>query len=432
VALWTRRRFGPEAALLALALYAFDPNLTAHGRYVTTDLLATAPVFATVILWIEYLLTRRRAWLIAAGLSLGVAFTAKLSTLFLAGVLPLLFWIVRPESGGRRALRPFAAACLILFLLAGGVVAAVYAPELLHPDPYSRLRDHLTGTGAAGAALLWLAEQIPAPPFSWLIGIDRLSEINALGRPQYLLGQFSEHGWWYYFPVAVKTPVGTLAALALAAGLAVRLREALRPHGPILLALAAPAAAYFVLSLGSGLNIGHRHLLPVYPFLYVLLGAVLAAASRVRPRLAWAGALLVLAAAAESLSVYPHYLAFCNRAAGGPAAGPRYLLDSNLDWGQAFRHVGRYAREHGIRHVCLFSFGNGAPHRYVPGPSQLDPDNLAAMDCVAAVSATPLYGLYVGPERLRALRERQPLAVVGHSVYLYDLRRNPASAPPER
>lgn len=425
LAWWTRRRCGAPAALLALAFFAFDPNLTAHGRYVTTDVLAAAPVFLTVTLWIEYLITRRRRWLVLAGLALGVAFTSKLSTLFLAAVLPGLFWLWPRPGKPKGGVREFAAACLVLALLSAAVIAAVYAPQILHPDPYTYLRDRLTGTGAAGGTLLWLAQWIPVRPIAWFVGIDRLSEINAAGRPQYLLGQFSNHGWWYYFPVtfAVKTPVGVLAALVLAGALAYRLRDALRPHGRLLLALLAPAAAYFALSMAAGLNIGHRHLLPVYPLLYVALACVLTAAARELAGMRWAGAAVAAVAAVESAAIYPDYLAFFNFAAGGPAAGPRYVLDSNLDWGQAFGAVGRYARREGIARVCLFSFGNGAAHRYVPGPSQLDPARLDQMDCVAAVSATPLYGLYVGPEVLAPLRQRQPLAVIGHSVYLYDLRR---------
>lgn len=425
LAWWTRRRCGAPAALLALAFFAFDPNLTAHGRYVTTDMLAAAPVFLTVTLWIEYLITRRRAWLVLAGLALGVAFTSKLSTLFLAAVLPGLFWLWPRRAAGWRGAREWAAACLALALLSGAVIAAVYAPQILHPDPATYLRDRLTGTGAAGGTLLWLAQRIPVRPIAWFVGIDRLSEINAAGRPQYLLGQFSNHGWWYYFPVtfAVKTPVGVLAALALAGALAFRLRDALRPHWRLLLALLLPAAAYFALSMAAGLNIGHRHLLPVYPLLYVALGCVLTAAAREPAGVKWTGAALAAVAAAESAAIYPDYLAFFNFAAGGPAAGPRYVLDSNLDWGQAFAAVGRYARREGIARVCLFSFGNGAAHRYVPGASQLDPAKLDQMDCVAAVSATPLYGLYVGAEVLAPLRQRKPLAVIGHSVYLYDLRR---------
>ena len=48
----------------------------------------------------------------------------------------------------------------------------------------------------------------------------------------------------------------------------------------------APAAAYFAMACASAIQIGHRHILPVYPFLYVLLGVGLAAWTGTRGRAA--------------------------------------------------------------------------------------------------------------------------------------------------
>ena len=92
--------------------------------------------------------------------------------------------------------------------------------------------------------------------------------------------------------------------------------------------LVIPVAIYGLLCLNSRINTGLRHLLPLYPFLFVFAGVCLARLRTVQL------ALLGITLAAETLSVHPHYLAFFNAAAGGPAAGPRYLADSNIDWGQ--------------------------------------------------------------------------------------------------
>ena len=55
LALWSRKEFGEPPALLALTLFAFDPNLIAHGRYATTDLAAAAFIFFACIAWIAFL-----------------------------------------------------------------------------------------------------------------------------------------------------------------------------------------------------------------------------------------------------------------------------------------------------------------------------------------------------------------------------------------
>ena len=367
LALWTHRRFGPAAALIALALFCFDPNIIAHGRYVTTDLIAAALIFLACTLWLD---SRH----LAAGLALGAALASKNSALFLIPVFIAAGLILRR---GRALLITFAAAAATLLL--------VYTPELVRGN--------------------W-----------WYVtGIRQLLEQNSVGEPAYLLGQISQHGWWYYFPVAflVKTPAGLLLAAAASALLVWRLRE----HRRWAMALAAIATAYMTLCMFSGITIGHRHLLPIYPFLFVLAGIVL---SHYR-KLAVA---LVLLVAVESLAVFPHYLAFFNWPSGGPRAGPKYLVDSNLDWGQDAGRLGQYLSRNRIGRVCLSYFGNadllyhGVEYTRVPARPE-------DADCVVAISATPLHGLYVGRETYAWLRARKPTATIGHSIYLYDLRRRP-------
>ena len=111
---------------------------------------------------------------------------------------------------------------------------------------------------------------------------------------------------------------------------------------------------------------------------------------------------------------------------GGPDAGPRYLLDSNLDWGQDYKKLGRYLTQQGISHIRLGFFANvDFPHYGIHPDSIPDGANADNLDCVLAISATPLFGQYVGPERFAWLRARKPMAIVGHSIYVYDLRKSP-------
>src|ERR1043165_421532 len=120
--------------------------------------------------------------------------------------------------------------------------------------------------------------------------------------------------------------------------------------------------------MASSVNIGVRHILPIYPMLCVLAAALVV-------RLQY-GTVIAAACAAivaiESASNYPDYLAFFNMAAGGPAAGPRYLLDSNIDWGQDVKKLRTWLRARHIDSACMFSFGNtgvefyGIPMRYLP------------------------------------------------------------------
>ncbi len=403
LAWWTRARFGVRAALIALALFCFDPNIIAHGRYVTTDLIASLFIFLAATLWLDYLAAPSRARLALAGLALGGALASKYSALFL---VPLVI--------GSGLLAKRWRETSVAVLIAIGVVGLVYFPEVLAVKSRDRLIGHLTGTGSLGHALVWAARKYNLHTWTYLIGLDRLSEHNTVGHPSYLLGEFSDHGWWYYFPVAfaVKTPLATLIATVLSAALIWR-TKASRFH---VAGLAVVAVVFAGFCLSSRINIGYRHLLPLLPFLFVLAGAALSRHVRL-------ATVLVIALAAESFAVYPFYLSFFNVAAGGPANGHKYLLDSNLDWGQDLKRLGGYLRQRQIPLVCLHYFGNVDWGRY--GVNFVDFPQARAEDCDnwAVVSATPLFGLYVPYDYFAGLRRLTPADRIGYSIYIFDLRK---------
>ncbi len=403
IAWWTKVRFGPIAALIALALFSLDPNIIANGRYVTTDLIASFLIFLACTLWLDYLAGPSHIRLVLAGLALGAALSSKYSALFLVPLFLVSGLLKRRWRGTGIAL-----------LLAIAVVALVYWPEVMNRRHLERLTGHLTGTGATGELLMWASRKFRLHAWTYLIGLDRLSEHNYVGHQSYLLGEFSEHGWWYYFPVAflVKTPVATIASIGASAFL---IWKAQAPRF-YTVGLASVALIFAGFCLTSHINIGYRHMLPALAFLFVLSGVAL---SRY-PRIA-AGLLAVLAL--ETAMIHPHYLPFFNFAVGGPKAGPKYLLDSNIDWGQDIKYLGQYQKTHKIPSLCLYYFGNVDWGRY--GVQAVDFPERNPLDCdgFGAVSVTPLFGLYAPRDYFAAIRKMQPLDRVGDSIYIYDLRK---------
>src|SRR5207245_9739104 len=108
-----------------------------------------------------------------------------------------------------------------------------------------------------------------ALPESCVVGCLRFFK-HSEPRPAFLLGRVSNDGWWYFFPVtfALKTPVPLLVLLGLA--VATRRRHATPWRDELVLWL--PVAIYAMVAVIRALNIGHRHLLPIYPFLFVAAG----------------------------------------------------------------------------------------------------------------------------------------------------------------
>jgi hypothetical protein len=202
---------------------------------------------------------------------------------------------------------------------------------------------------------------------------------------------------------------------------------------------------YAAVSLALGPQIGHRHLLPLYPFLFVAAGD---AAARLAVWRRPTGAVLVgvlgLWYALGTLLVHPHHLAYFNEVAGGPANGWRQLVDSNLDWGQDLKRLRHWMDEHGVARVKLSYFGSADPAYYgieadflpgymAPRPARVTRE-IHPGDLVA-VSATNLQGVYLDAgdrplvERLRSL---EPVGRVGFSIFVYRADftwPNPSTAP---
>ncbi|MCX6620741.1 MAG: glycosyltransferase family 39 protein [Acidobacteria bacterium] len=442
LAAWTRAKFGAWAGILALVFFAFDPNILAHGRYITSDVCVTLFSFGACIAWGAYLVKGGTGRLVLAGVVLGLAMISKFSSAFLLPVFLLLAVLRFAQQGRVFGWKRLAGSFLLVWVLAGVVVVAAYPGEasMLIPKTHRQLEEggqpplaiFVSPATAVGRGLIWLGHSLGLRPHSYLLGLGMVAEHNAVGHPSYLMGEVFPTGHWSYFPIAfaVKTPLGTLAALALVLGLGVfclvragtRLFRQWRGVDFTWLVVTVPPLVYLAFTMAGSINIGVRHLLPVYPFLFAALGGGLV-------RFPWKRRGLLIAALAaavmvESLAVYPYYLAFFNRAVGGPANGSKYLVDSNIDWGQDLKRLKRYLDEHKLEKVCIRYFGSAPPRyygieeQYLPSGDQWQ--ERSEMICpVAAVSVTPLMGVYVPPEQLAWLRGRTPVDKVGYSINIY-------------
>jgi len=406
---------------------------------VKNDIALALFAFLACAAWGSYLSHPSRWRLILAGIAVGCACCTKYSAVFLVPVFVILYvirWWQRTGEAPPGAMRSIGGVGLI----AAFVILLVYAPatHLLRPatqqmrakNPEIRmLYQSITSDVPGAATLISISRHLGIQAHPGLEGVVALLHRNYAVNANYLLGEFSSTGWWYYFPVAfaVKTPVATLGAIALAAWLCVRRSpwRRLRSISFQWFVLLAPLAVYAIASMGSRIDIGIRHLLPAYPFLFILTAAIL-----VRAQWRWKRfvlPLLVTALAVESVSIYPYYVSFFNVLAGGPSRGHAILLDSNLDWGQDAQRLKTWIGAHGVSEICLAYFGIedlsriGIRDLYLPRTREYEQRN--ALDCWGAVSVTLREGLYVGPEAFAWLRERKPVDRIGYSIYIYDLRK---------
>jgi hypothetical protein len=206
-------------------------------------------------------------------------------------------------------------------------------------------------------------------------------------RAAFFNGEFGVSGWWTFFPYTflVKTPLPLFAVMGLAIAGAVtrrgqrKIKGNSRDAGPTFydtVPLWVLLAVYWCAALSSHLNIGHRHLLPTYPPLFVLCGAAgwwlrawAGLRNEARPlRFSrWMGIGLCVALALlaiETVFRFPHYLAYFNGLVR-PANGYRHLVDSSLDWGQDLPGVRRYIEtKHPATPIYFSYFGFANPAYY--------------------------------------------------------------------
>ncbi|MGW1893282.1 phospholipid carrier-dependent glycosyltransferase [Streptomyces sp. NPDC002004] len=406
---------GPGGGLAALALFAFSPDVIAHGSLATLDVPAAG--FLLTSLWALWRARRRPLrHLPLAGLALGAALATKMSALPAIPVVLLLAVVSYRHARRRSGLGPRERARLLVHgvaaaagvaLIAVAVVWAVY----LAVDP--RLRwtapAHLPVVhGLRGAAAEWL----PFPrPYGDGMRVQFGFEDRTWGG--YLFGRHYRGALWYYLPAAllVKTPLGMLA-LWLIGAVALVTVPRLRPAaGYVLL----PTAVLLGAAMTGSRDLGVRYAVFVPMFLAVGGAAVLVLRRRWAPVVTSA---MVLFVAVSSLLTYPYYLPYSNEAFGGPAQTHLRLHDSNVDWGQDLgRLADRLRRRHPHDRVWLVYKGSGVPSAYgihASDPRKVPPRMVHGLLVVSDSS------IVKGGRRLTALIEgSRQIDEVGHSITIY-------------
>ena len=428
----------PRAGVLAVTLYSLEPTVLAHGRIVHTDLpAALAYLLFVLALYRYHRLSSFRSALVL-GLVTGVALVTKFSLVIVGPIFAAAMgvWILRAPSRG------LTRGQIVRHAIFAGLVALAVINLA-----YRFQRQPMVSGDVA-----WIAAKTPEYARAVMNGIRALSVFfpnyflfglyntvlhNHAGHAAFLLGQYRDTGWWYYFPVVfgLKTTLAFLG-LAIAALLWGFWRLLARRDGNLLFLL-APIAAYTAVSLTSGINIGVRHFLPVYPFLFILAALLLDRLLCVSKGRYLAGVLvgmLIAAMGLETVRAYPDYVSYVNQLRRGQP-GWQLLSDSNVEWGDDVKAVAAYLLARGETRVSGATSAGWLTFRFfgvgyddICPPRQKNPIRTNYV----AIGASFLNGSTVpgstelnGKERenfFAAYRERKPEAIFGTSIYLYRVR----------
>lgn len=426
---WAADWFGLRAGLAALAFFVFDPNIIAHATLATTDLGLAVFGFASAYL-LQRLLRRRpgrgsRKLLFAAGLALGLTLSAKSSGAFAPAILVPLFSTVRffrlSHAMNRRSSLSHA--------LREGIILAGLATLVL----WSLHGFEVRPAEGLGSLPLPFATQWE----TWLGVRSHTRE----GHTAFLMGQISDRGWRVYYPIAfaLKTPLPFL--ILLIAAIVRFLREGWQGWWNEVLLWFYPVT-YALVTLFSTIAIGYRFLLVVLPFTFVFVSRLVLPApphptsrtthhvSRIThhaSRITYYALLCWIIIG--TVRLHPHYLTFFNELAGGPEGGHRYLVDSNLDWGQSFKALRTYLDEQGIKQTWLSYYTYTEPALYgidyrpiapSPGAPPVLPSRFDPAPGVYSIGATTLQGVMVAdPDMYDWFRHREPIGRPGTAVFVY-------------
>lgn len=454
----------PSTATLGLVFVILDPNLLAHGSLATTDLGLTAGgvIAAYAFWWYWQKPGQIRAVVVGFTVALlnNTKFTAGIFDIFL--ILAVIILILRQvwADGWRPVWRRHRPLLLTAPLTAFLFLWAMYGFQI------GRLPEELPMLSQLGGLTLPLSHHL-----------EQLLDIGSRstqGAASFLIGEYSDRGWWVYFPIAlaVKTPLPTLILWVMGIGYWVLGdREVENGHRPIIrdpkirtdsrwadLFFIVPAVGFFFFSLTTSVNIGYRHIMPISPFLTIWalsrarpsmlsfeLPPLKGRFSRLRSLISGLSrnqhlgfrSLLCLWLIILTLAIAPHPLAFFNALAGGPKNGWRTLVDSNIDWGQDLGNLATWLAENKPGETIYLSyFGEARPDYYGINFIGLDsfPPRLMRSEADPFISYQPTAGIYAisvtnlqgvkfeDRDQFAWFRDKEPLARIGYSIYVYEVK----------
>lgn len=463
---WAAELYGKGAGVFSVLLYSFSPLVLANAGVALTDLPVVAFIFLTMYFFWRFISYHSRKYVALAGVSLGLALASKETANYLLPIMLLLFgilwqkgrlppapWPVSARLAGSR-FRPVVVIggfMVVVTLIALAVVWAVYGFQfgsLAAEGGSARYAaiavKELSGIlpGPVVAVAEHVAENIPVP-FPSFIATYGIAINDAVKPriPAYLNGEVYVGGKWQFYFVAfiLKTPIPFLIMLLLAVSMLPWLRHRDSMNEFFLL---LPPLLLFAAFLPAKFNVGLKHLLPMFPFLFVFCSKLVTVKQARLPKLAFALLLAALSIwyVAGTVAVHPQYVSYFNELVG-PENGHKYLAGADLSTGGNLIGLKKYMDGHNIPSIQLSYLGSADPayyginYTYLPSPffqgwdpnysPQLQPnytEQCYPRTGLIAISASNLHGVnLVNTSCYAWLEPLVPTAKIGYEIFIYNV-----------
>lgn len=465
---WTQKLYDDKAALVATFLFCFSPTVIAHSRLVTTDVPALFGILLGTYFLIRFLQNQTKTNFILAIIAFGIAQLTKFSVFLLNPLFLILAvaWGLSHSIHSGQAMKDKMYSVARTLVLTGAIIIAgyllvvwpVYGLHTMSYPPAKQKADTISLLSSYGnRTFADRIVQFSDKPYiramdQYGLGVLLVNQRAIGGNETYFLGEIKNIAWKKYFPIVyfIKEPLAFWGLVIIALMTLITPVKSLKLKVKSIdnwvknhfaeFAMLLWLAIYWYASIKANLNIGVRHLLPTYGFVYILLtGQFVNLGNRLknisRKQYLSVGCMVSVLLGwylFENLKVYPYYLTYFNQVAGGPQGGYRYVVDSNVDWGQDAKRLADWVSANNINKINLDYFG-WADVSYYLGDKYVGISAgkyKSAREFLAknpeggyiAVSASFYMGSRGNPETSYAwLDFYQPIIVIGNSIFVWHI-----------
>ncbi|HUD11654.1 MAG TPA: hypothetical protein VMS08_04555 [Candidatus Saccharimonadia bacterium] len=478
-----RKRWGIAVGLMSLFFYCLSPNFLGHAALVTTDLGASVFMFLAIITFGRFASSPTKKNMLLLSLAIATAELAKFSSAllypFLGMICLFLAWLIKDRHSVGERMKLYVGR----FLGASGLsvlwIWLFYTPHVWNMPTYIQdnlIVGSLTSPNDLTIAkvLVWFSHVQLAgiyfmkPIVQYFLGLVMDTGRVEGGNVTYFNGAVTDQSFRWYFPemFALKTQVAFLILMIVSIWFLWwslkrpkgrkfwnRVGDSFRKY-TLEWTLGTFSLFYFAVSIAGNLDLGIRHILPVYLPIFVLVAISTVKIMRKLVKTKWnklASAVLILLLGwygMSTIAAHPYYISYFNELIGGGANAENYFTDSGVDWGQDFKRLVQYVDSHPkINHIAVDYFGGALPEYYFcqrafNAQGQLITDG--TYDCSHSKFEQwhSSYGRYPGQyiavsetylenDRYFAaqsnqpgygyLRAMKPIAKIGNTIYIYKL-----------
>lgn len=416
--------YGKTTSLISIFLFSLSPIFLTHGHLANTDVWMTLGYFSAVFSFAWYLENPKLYKMLLAAIIFSIALLLKFSAVLLIPVFVLL-WLVKfhtSNKDNKYSWKKFIEVTFVFLVISLFIIWADYGFPM-NFAPRSELNSVYSYTNKPLQILAPVLQHLPMPLY--FKGLIMVFSSSLANRTAFILGHFFSGGVWYYFIIAflVKEPLSLIILLFSGIFYWIFRKRKLEFHDWVLI---IPVSVYLLASLASKLNIGIRHLLPIYPFIFIFIGYFVSElyekyknASK-QKFLIFNFIILILFVwyLFANISIYPYYMTYFNELAGGPKNGVKLLSDSNIDWGQDMKRLANWLKEQNITEPIKMEYfwsGYLQPKYYGINFTTLEQNSPLQKGWIA-VGASALQG-----QEFYWLNNYQPIQIIGNSIYVYKI-----------